>query len=50
MGTTFNIYNILSLIGGLALFLYGMDIMGSGLRSLAEVSSNVFLKDLRQVL
>lgn len=34
MGTTFNIYNILSLIGGLALFLYGMDIMGSGLEKL----------------
>ena len=29
-----SILNVLSLIGGLALFLYGMEIMGSGLEKL----------------
>ena len=30
-----NIFSILSLIGGLALFLYGMDLMGDSLKKLA---------------
>lgn len=30
-----NIFNILSLLGGLALFLYGMDVMGEGLKKLS---------------
>lgn len=30
-----NIFTVLSLIGGLALFLYGMDLMGDGLKKLA---------------
>lgn len=32
---TFNIFNVLGLIGGLALFLYGMDLMGDSLKKLA---------------
>ena len=30
-----NIFGILSMIGGLALFLYGMDAMGAGLSKLS---------------
>ncbi len=35
MDGSFSIFNILSLIGGLALFLFGMDFMGDGLKKLA---------------
>ena len=35
MDGTFSIFNILSLLGGLALFLFGMDFMGDGLKKLA---------------
>ena len=31
----FDIFNVFSMIGGLALFLYGMDIMGKGLEKLS---------------
>ena len=46
-----NFFNFLSLAGGLALFLYGMNIMGSGLEKLAgskleiiltKMTSNIF--------
>ena len=30
-----DIFSILALIGGLALFLYGMELMGDGLKKLA---------------
>ena len=29
------IFNVLTLIGGLAMFLYGMNVMGNGLEKLA---------------
>ena len=32
---TIDIFNILTMIGGLALFLYGMNIMGDGLSQMA---------------
>ena len=38
-----NIFGILSMIGGLALFLYGMDAMGAGLSKLSVW--NVFLRN-----
>ena len=46
-----NVFSVISLLGGLALFLYGMEIMGDGLRSssgsalkkvLSKVTSNPF--------
>ena len=33
-GKTLNFFNFLSLIGGLALFLYGMEVLGEGLSKL----------------
>lgn len=39
-----DIFGILSMIGGLALFLYGMEAMGAGLSKLSAVW-NVFLKN-----
>ena len=33
-------FSILSLIGGLALFLYGMDLMGDGLKKLHGVAKS----------
>ena len=40
------IFNIISLFGGLALFLYGMRIMGNGLK---QGSSGVLKKALEKV-
>lgn len=41
-----DIFGILSMIGGLALFLYGMEAMGAGLSKLSEAAVwNVFLKN-----
>ena len=39
-------FNIISLLGGLALFLYGMRIMGNGL---SQGSSDAFKKALKKV-
>ncbi len=36
-------FDVLSLVGGLALFLYGMDVMGDGLKKLAGGRLEVFL-------
>lgn len=41
-----DIFGILSMIGGLALFLYGMEAMGAGLSKLSGLAVwNVFLKN-----
>lgn len=40
-----NIFGILSMIGGLALFLYGMDAMGAGLSKLPGGRMDVFLRN-----
>ena len=40
---TFDIYNILSLLCGLALFLFGMDIMGDSLKKSAGNSLKAIL-------
>ena len=37
-----DIFSLLTLIGGLALFLYGMELMGDGLKKLAADSSRHF--------
>ena len=37
-----NIFSVLTMIGGLAMFLYGMDAMGDGLANYREVSWNRF--------
>lgn len=37
------IFNALSLVGGLALFLFGMNYMGSSLENSAEANSRAFL-------
>lgn len=29
-----NIFSVISLLGGLAMFLYGMEVMGAGLKTL----------------
>ena len=34
-----NIFGVLSLIGGLALFLYGMHVMGAGLEDVRQAES-----------
>ena len=34
-GNGMNIFDVLSMIGGLALFLYGMNVMGDGLSKMA---------------
>ena len=39
-------FNVLTLIGGLALFLYGMDVMGDGLKKLAGGKLESFLAKL----
>ena len=36
-------FDVLTLIGGLALFLYGMDVMGDGLKKLAGGKLESFL-------
>jgi len=41
-----DIFNVLTLIGGLALFLYGMDVMGDGLKKLAGGKLESFLAKL----
>ena len=41
-----DIFSVLTLIGGLALFLYGMDLMGSGLKKLAGGQLEVILGKL----
>lgn len=41
-----DIFNILTLIGGLALFLYGMDVMGDSLKKLAGGKLETFLARL----
>ena len=41
-----DIFSILSLIGGLALFLYGMDVMGDGLKKLSGSKLEYFLGQL----
>ena len=38
-----DIFNVLTLIGGLALFLYGMDVMGDSLKKLAGGKLETFL-------
>ena len=45
-GATFNIFNIFTLLGGLALFLYGMKIMSSGLETLAGGKLEGLLKKM----
>ncbi len=40
------IFNVLALLGGLALFLYGMDIMGDGLKKLAGGRLEIILRKL----
>ena len=42
----FGIFEILTLIGGLALFLYGMDVMGDGLKKLAGGRMEMILAKL----
>lgn len=41
-----DIFSVISLAGGIALFLYGMSIMGSGLEKLAGGKMEVILKKL----
>ena len=41
-----DIFNVLTLIGGLALFLYGMDVMGDSLKKLAGGKLESFLAKL----
>lgn len=38
------IYNFLTLVGGLAMFLFGMDVMGKSLEKWAAASLVQFLK------
>ena len=45
-GQTFGIFNVLSLICGLALFLYGMDTMGNGLKKSAGRKLKTILGNL----
>lgn len=40
-----SIFSVFSLLGGLALFLYGMNMMGDGLEKFPAVSWNRFLKN-----
>lgn len=40
-----SIFNVLSMIGGLALFLYGMHLMGEGLSKASGGKLEVFLKN-----
>lgn len=42
------IFNVLTLIGGLAMFLYGMNVMGNGLKNSQEESLKRYLKGLPQ--
>lgn len=39
-------FSILTMLGGLALFLYGMQVMGDGLAKISEESWRKFLKTL----
>ena len=39
-----DIFSFFSMLGGLALFLYGMNLMGSGSKSFPAVSWSAFLK------
>lgn len=41
------IYNFLTLVGGLAMFLFGMDVMGKSLEKWAAASLVQFLKNDR---
>ena len=41
-----DVFDILTLIGGLALFLYGMDMMGDGLKKMAGGQLESFLARL----
>lgn len=45
-GSPFSIFNIFTLLGGLALFLYGMKIMSSGLEKLAGGKLETLLKKM----
>lgn len=44
------IFNVLTLIGGLAMFLYGMNVMGNGLENSQEESLKRYLKGSPQTL
>lgn len=44
-----DIFNVLTLLGGLSLFLFGMDIMGQALERLAGGISGGFLESLLQI-
>lgn len=44
------IFNVLTLIGGLAMFLYGMNVMGNGLEKLAGGKLEKYLKGSPQTL
>ena len=39
-------FSVLSLVGGLALFLYGMDVMGDGLKKLSGSKLEMILAKL----
>ena len=52
-----SVFDILTMIGGLALFLYGMEVMGNGLskasggrmeRILEKMTDNIYAHDNRQ--
>ena len=45
-----DIFGVLTLIGGLALFLYGMNVMGNGLEKLAGGKLERYLKGSPQTL
>lgn len=40
-----DIFDVLTMIGGLALFLYGMEVLGDGLKKLPVVSWKLFWKN-----
>lgn len=46
MGTGFSIFNIFTLLGGLAFFLYGMNVMSTGLEKLTGGKLEVALKKM----
>ena len=41
-----NIFQLLSMFGGLALFLYGMEVMGNGLKQLGGGKLEIILEKL----
>ena len=42
-----DIFGVLALLGGLAIFLYGMDLLGEGLTGASGVHRQVYQQDLR---